>query len=214
VAVGPDAGRTFVGDAASVSPVIVGGRVRPGKVVAKVDWGDGTPVERLDVQVMGIVFSSGPQAGTSHPQLSLTQSHRYAEPGTYIATINYRRGGRRIFRDYQTFDISQNSPGGFTLEGQPGGLLDTDLGTFPSLGFPVTEGTIDWGDGSDPLAGVFQTLDDGSVAVRGSHVYAAPGTYRVVTYVRFAYTNTSPVVPHPVLHNTAVISSGSDDGVP
>jgi hypothetical protein len=73
---------------------------------------------------------------------------------------------------------------GNLIHAEPGEAFTAVLGTLPGIraepaGY-VLKGEISWGDGTADSAATFVTEADGSIAVEGSHTYAANG-FRLIT---------------------------------
>lgn len=188
-------------------------------VTAKINWGDGTAVERrVPARELGLVDAfSGAVYQTS---LSMDASHVYAAPGVYAAVVTYQYRGRRLLRETQTFDVWQNSPGGRDLNAYTnlGDGVNGPIGTFTHHSFtaggtavgPIASvvASIDWGDGSPRSDGALERLEDGSIQVTGSHKYTETGQFRVTAYafVGFGDRQHSGTLSVPVVRSTAWVS--------
>ncbi len=152
-----------------------------------VDWGDGTGAQTITVNESPF----GPPGSTSGLGGSLTGSHVYADNGTYTVTFTVLDDDGAVGADAFDITVLNAAPvvtprGGQTgLEGQLielGNVLFSDAGTLDTH-----SGTVDWGDGTGPVALVIDEVPSGppgSTAgltgqLHGSHVYADNGNYTV-----------------------------------
>lgn len=142
---------------------------------ASINWGDGSPVERVDID---------PGAR------SLVASHQYpaGEPSdTFLVRVG-------IIND----DLGRSVPRGTTIltrandepvltvtdqEADEGTVLDLTnggLATFSGLGESESlTATVDWGDGT-PIESVNVNASNGSGTLDGSHTYLDNGTFEVI----------------------------------
>ena len=70
-------------------------------------------------------------------------------------------------------------------EGDTVKLLGAGIQKHPSLDPADYTATISWGDGSAPVAGTFEVINDISSWIRGTHFYADNGTYTVLLTVTY-----------------------------
>lgn len=140
---------------------------------ANVNWGDGTPVVR------GFIFTN--RSGT----LTVSASHNYVRPGTFVITVKVWHGsGRRATLVAQFQSTANVQPGTTTLQPVAGEPFTTTVGSFvpPANGNGMTQALINWGDGqmSD---GTIQPNAQGGQDVVGTHTYSRPGNYRITAFV-------------------------------
>ncbi len=159
---------------------------------ATIDWGDGSPP--VFGLVQGIPYPGGaiPPGGAG---FTVAGTHEYARTGTYTITIDILAPDGSSTPATTTATITAAPPPTPT-NFDPQGAVGVEQGV-PTAGlilalFSSTPGlysaTVDWGDGSPPSPGtIVQTgyvLSGGSTngnlpayEIRGSHTYAAAGTY-------------------------------------
>ncbi|MGD9635353.1 MAG: beta strand repeat-containing protein [Pirellulales bacterium] len=153
---------------------------------AKIDWGDGTPLD-------------GPTIMTVNGVGKLGASHTYADDGVYTVTVTLKDddGGTHT----QTFQVTVgNVAPTLTLTPSAGSVDEGANFSFDAMfndpGFdnPLNPGAekqesftydVDWGDGRDAITGQGVADTNGAPgtpstgAFSGSHVYADDGAYTV-----------------------------------
>ncbi|MEM8945533.1 MAG: PKD domain-containing protein [Planctomycetota bacterium] len=150
---------------------------------ASINWGDGTPVERVDIE---------PGAR------SVTATHQYLDDdptGTPSDSYTIRVGiinddrGRSVPRPTTEVIVKNVNPVldvAVDQEVDEGALLDLTgggLGAFTDVGTRDTHtATVDWGDGS-PVETVTVNQSEGFGSLSGSHIYADNGVYTVTVTV-------------------------------
>ena len=162
------------------------------KVIAAVDWGDGTaPTFAAVVPEATPALAGGTTPGTS--AYTVEGSHTYAKPGKHTVLVNVIEGKTSLWAaSTATVDRSLSPVAGAPVSG----IAGLALGNIPLAGFsgPASGqiiAAVDWGDGSTPsFATVVPSTTPAkspslqtSYLVVGSHNYAAPGTYTALINV-------------------------------
>jgi hypothetical protein len=171
-------------------------------VTVSVRWGDHT-------KSTGLPASYSAEAGG----FVAAGSHRYATAGEYQVTIAFHRGPRALGRYHDTLAVSGNPGGATGLSGRAGRPVGGSIGTFVKGAFPPYTPVVDWGDGTRSDAALSEAGTT-TYAVRGSHTYAAPGTYRVAVSVVYTFRPTpagqpdigAPVQTVDVIQTTITIA--------
>jgi len=144
-----------------------------GDFTATIDWGDGTAT------------STGAVSRGQGGAFTVTGRHTYAEEGSYPTTIHVldEGGSSTVLTGFShVVDAALHATGKHLNSQNP---IDAALATFTDAnpGAPLSDftATIDWGDGSQPTAGVVSGPARGVFTVSGTHSYATlgPKTIRI-----------------------------------
>jgi hypothetical protein len=175
-----------------------GGAEALGDYSATIDWGDGTT-------------SAGPisRSGTT---FTVSGGHTYAEEGNYPITTTIRHDAAPAATAVSQAVIADAVPVVGPINGQPTplpGQADAFAASFTDSGVLDTHtATFDWGDapaGQHDTSPATVTETNGSGSVRGSHGYAAPGTYTVTLTVADTDGPTSAPVTFTVTVNQSAL---------
>lgn len=151
-----------------------------GTHTATIDWGDGTDAES------GLVDESA---------RSISGTHVYADQGSYVGTVTVTDKYGVSASDNLAVTVNNAAPAVNAGPDQvivEGTLASLAPATFSDPGTLDTHtATIDWGDGTGPMAGVVAenpfgppgSTSGADGTVSGSHTYAAIGTYTVMVTV-------------------------------
>ncbi len=137
-----------------------------------INWGDGAS-------------SGGTLVPTSATTFDVTGSHTYARQGAYTASYFVRDDGGQSTPFINVNVAVADAPitaTGKTFAGTAGVNTGTvKLANFTDANPAATLGefsaTINWGDGTPPVAGTVSVDTTGGYKVTGSHTYAVVGTY-------------------------------------
>lgn len=106
--------------------------------------------------------------------------HTYVDNGEYTVTVSVNDGSGGVGTDTLLVTVNNVAPEVSAVGEQSakrGEPIELSLATFTDPGTDDTHSaTIDWGDGSEPTAGVINQTDN---TVSGSHTYAENGTYTI-----------------------------------
>jgi RHS repeat-associated protein len=181
---------------------------------ATINWGDGT----------SSAGQIAPQAGG----YTVTGSHTYSGDGSYTATVQVQDIGGSVALTAKDVTIAEanltvQASAIIALGGVPTGsvVVGTLTDANPLALASDFTATVEWGDGT-ASPGTVQANDDGTFAVRGSHTYAATGSYALLVSVQevdggasasdFAAVTvvTAPLTLHVL--NPAPITEGTNSG--
>ncbi len=161
---------------------------------ATIDWGDGTPGHPDLVTIPAGQLGTSDGGGIHY--LTVSATHAYQDEGVFAAVATLREDGASTSSAVaiQTISVGEaDTPAAATA--QPAltftaanGTTSLTLAVFTDLGYPTNTAsdftaTINWGDGTptnpDVSAGSVSAAGAGTLAVSGSHAYAAAGTFPV-----------------------------------
>jgi len=171
-----------------------------------VNWGDGTVNTTFTVSTAGSLGS---------------QSHTYAEEGTYTATITVtdssNLSGSGTFK-VSIADAALTASGtavsateGLSFSGQVASLTDANP-TAPLTDFTTGTGgaSINWGDGTLATAGTVTQPGGAGTAflVSGSHNYAEEGSYTITVTITDKGGSTTSAKPTATIADAALTATG------
>jgi hypothetical protein len=180
-----------------------------------VNWGDGTP---------DTTFSASPGSLG-------TQSHTYAEEGTYTPTVTVRDTTNNLSGS-ASFQVVVADPaviptGGFTFSAIEGALSTSQtVATFTDPGGaepnsfapgPISShytATIDWGDSSPTSTGSITYVGSpdsttGVFTVTGSHTYGEEGTYTITVTISHESAPNAMTTSTAKVSDPAVLGTGT-----
>jgi hypothetical protein len=153
------------------------------KLVAAVDWGDGSMPTFATVVTDATPAIAGSKGTTTY---TVEGSHTYATPGSHRVLINVIEPGKSLWAA-TTATVGRNLAPvvGTTASGVAGlALGNVPLGSFAGPASATYTAAIAWGDGSTPsFATVVPTSTPGSYLVVGSHKFTAAGKYTLLINV-------------------------------
>lgn len=149
---------------------------------ARINWGDGTPLERVDIAPGERSVLAIHQYVDDDPTATSSDSYLIR-----VGIINDDLGRNRATTEVLVNNVEPILNVAADQEVDEGALLDLTggrLGAFIDLGTRDTHtATVDWGDGS-PVEAVVVNQGNGSGTLDGSHVYADNGEYTVTVTLR------------------------------
>jgi hypothetical protein len=149
----------------------------------------------------------------------LTGTHTYVNEGIYHASFTYTNSDG--YPETRPFDVKvQDAPltavTGVPVSATAGVAVKAKVATFthasPAGGASDYTATIAWGDGTASTAGTVSAAAGGGFEVKGSHTYAAPGTYTTTVTIndvggaKATATGSASVVGPPIVANEKVLS--------
>jgi len=149
-----------------------------GAFTAKIDWGDGSPVD------------TGTVAG-GNGSFTVAGTHTYTDEGSYPVTTtvsnNSDESVNGTAKSTATIADAPLTAAGTTLTSQTTQISGATLATFTDANPYGTASdftaTVNWGDGSDPMPADSITATDGGFVVKGTHKYASGGHYTVTVSI-------------------------------
>ncbi len=169
-----------------------------------INWGDGT----------------APSSGKVAPNTGqLTGTHTYINEGIYHASFTYTNSDG--YPETRPFDVKvQDAPltavTGVPVSATTGVAVKAKVATFthtnPAGAASDYTATIAWGDGTASTTGTVSAAAGGGFEVKGSHTYAAPGTYTTSVTIddvggaKATATSSANVVGPPIVSNEKVLS--------
>ena len=154
------------------------GSTDPSNYSAQINWGDGTGLNGATFTYNGGTFS-------------LSGTHVYAAPGTYLGTIELvaATSGQSLSilltATVTGLALNEGLPasGPLATAGTSTGSLTVAtaaaVGSSPAPMFGGYTAVVDWGDGSAPTAATVTTSGSSLAIGSGGHNFATPGTYTV-----------------------------------
>ncbi len=178
-----------------------------GDYTAKMNWGDGTPVDS-NATITGVGGSSG---------FDVNGTHAYASPspsGGYDVTVTVTDAPGDEPSESTTIHSKVNATltGSVSLTLAEGIPFSGPVAQFCGTPQPVTSATIDWGDGTGPDSGttVQQRPYQGSTCygVSAAHTYARPTTTspHTLTVTPNASSGATAVTGSATVHDAALSS--------
>lgn len=171
----PIEGQSFTGIVARFSDA--DSNTDPTAYAVSVQWGDGTA-------------SQGTVTVDPNGGFDVTGTHTYARPGAFRLTAQIADQDADATSISTTNVVSEAAitAAGTTINLMHGRMLsNVVVGTFtdadPALRASAFSATIDWGDGRTSVGRVV-ALRSGGFEVRGSHTYAAPGSYAASVHIQ------------------------------
>jgi Big-like domain-containing protein len=184
-AISATGGQSFTG----TEPAAVGGTVATftdpdpgataGEYTASIDWGDGTGP------------STGTVSGPTGGPFTVSDSHTYADEGSYSITVTItdadNAANAAMVTDSASVSDAALSAAGISPAPVSGQSFSGPVATFTDANATTSApsdftATIDWGDGSTPSAGTV-TGSGGSYTVTGSHTYTGTGFFTVKVHI-------------------------------
>jgi PKD repeat protein len=160
-----------------------------GDFTARIDWGDGSPLDT----------TTGVVSGSTGGPFTVRGNHRYTEEGSYTITVTLAEDGSGtasftitrsnalLVNDQQLTNLATAAMPTGKLEGSAIGAL-TGIASFsdPGGAEPVSDytATINWGDGTSAAGTVVSTGGNHFRVDAPDHTYAEEGTYTVNVTLR------------------------------
>jgi hypothetical protein len=168
-----------------------------------VSWGDGSPNTSFFVNTPGNLGS---------------QTHNFAEEGTYTVTVTVSDFTSQVGSKTFTVDVSDPAvlpTGNFSFAAVEGALSATQtVATFTDPGgAEANDGThysatIDWGDATAATTGTI-TFSSGVFSVQGAHTYAEEGSYTITVTINHEATTAVLATSSATVSDLAVLPTGN-----
>jgi large repetitive protein len=174
---------------------------------ATVDWGDN------DTSSHVAVVKDSKVSGQF--DVVATKSHPYAEGGTYnvgvaVQAANGTSGNGTGSAAVADLAITASSAAPRTMEGR---TLNATVATFKDADTsePISSytATIDWGDGHTSSGTVQSSGTRGSYVVRGTHIYAEEGTYKVTVSITDTGGGSATATDQATVKDASLAPSGT-----
>lgn len=137
-------------------------------------------------------------------------SAQYIDAGTYHIEVTFKSGNTVYGSVTVSVPVTQNPPGGLTINAVPGQPFTGAVETFtlgPGQQLP-SQIDVSWGDNGPVSAGRIVDLGNGNYEVVSTHTFVAPGEYRVFISAQYPQAPAADQMAVPMQNrSTAIVSA-------